>query len=52
MFFNPTIIAETKIIFREELLQSICRLKSFDFEVVQQKPHMLIDSDFVCSLND
>jgi hypothetical protein len=35
MIFNPTNIAEPKIDFREELSQSICRLKWFDIEVVQ-----------------
>ena len=46
MVFNPTIIAEQKIDFREELSQIICRLKGFDYEVVQSMPQMLIDPRF------
>jgi len=46
MSFNPKIIAEPKIEFWEELLQSICRLKWFDYEGVQSMPQMLIDPRF------
>jgi len=46
MIFNPMIIAEPKIKFREELSQGIRWLECFEFEVVQSMPEMLIDPRF------
>jgi hypothetical protein len=39
-------IAKPKIEFREEVLQGICRLGGFDFEVVQFTYEMLIYPGF------
>jgi len=42
VIFNPTIIAEPQIEFREEFVHGICWLEWFDFVVFQSTPEMLI----------
>jgi len=46
MTFNPTIIAEPKIEFRQELSHGICWLEWFDFEVFLSTPGMSIYPGF------
>jgi len=46
MIFILTIIAEPEIELGEELLQGICSLKLFNFDVVKSTSQMLIDPCF------
>jgi len=41
VIFNPTIIPEPEIEFREQLWQGIFWLEWYNFEVVQSTPEML-----------